>query len=63
MTRYAIFRLCPRGVDYLGTVEADSRAAAEDVAERQWTVDVEAGEELSIEEDEEDEYTEWSTDQ
>ena len=47
--KYACFRVCPCGVDYLGTVEADSRAEAEDAAARRWIVG--AGEELSIEED------------
>ena len=51
MTSYACFRTCPRGVDYLGTVEADSMTEAEEAAERRWTVDREAGEELSIEEE------------
>ena len=53
MTRYACFRLCPRGVDYLGTVEAETLTEAECEAGLQWWIDVESGESLSIEEDQE----------
>ena len=53
--KYACFRLCPCGVDYLGTVEADSLTEATDWASWRWTINKDAGEELSIEEDEETE--------
>ena len=51
MTRYACFLVCDCGADYLGTVEAETRTEAEAWAAWRWTVDKEAGEELSIEEE------------
>ena len=53
MTSYACFRTCPRGVDYLGTVEAESIKEAEATARLMWSIDWGAGEALSIEEDKE----------
>jgi len=54
MKRYECFRVCPGGnVDYLGTVEAETLTEATDWASWRWTIDKEAGEELSVEEDEE----------
>ena len=57
MTRYACFRICRRGVDYLGTIAAESEDEARREAERRWENDPNDEEriEVEVEVDEEDE--------
>ena len=55
MTQYACYRICQRGVDYLGTVEAESIDDAESLAYERWVFDEDAGEYLDVEEESEDE--------
>ena len=52
MTRYACFRMCRLGVDYLGTVAADSEDEARQEAGRRWEIDPDDEERIDVEEDE-----------
>ena len=54
MTQYACYRICQRGTDFLGTVEAESKDEAESMAYERWCFDEDAGEYLDVEEDDDD---------